>query len=373
MADTTMTIGSNGIVKKIVEVETGLYANSVAIGKVALYPSTPIVTVYSPTGVAYAKFTPNASNFMAEIRPRVTTESLLYAGLLTHKTADATSIGAADASDLATSKTLAIEILSEANVHTGSTTYHVAAQAAFIPGHKAQDTTTVAAADMSNLATGYTLIEELWTDWHTHTASLTYHQTADTAVSDPGVPDSEPLLTAKTNLLRTDMLEHMLSAVHHTVSDPVTRALVAATTEGSNEATTQTLINLLKSYFPVHFTTFDNTNLSGVVMTANSARAALLSHYNSTTYHGGATMGTADTTNYATLNAVAAATDLASAQTLLNAEKSTLNLHYVILDNGAYATVPGADGLPWQCLGPVWVRTSASGGVWTTSEWRSGI
>ena len=377
MADKYRTAGSDGVVERFIDQGSGTGTNywtravSLDANASDLYPTAPIVTVYSPSTTAYMKVTPNAANLHMHIAPRVVTQTLVYAPLITHKIGDATTIAAADADDLAKSKTLIDEILPEANTHIASTAYHVVAGTAAVPGHKTDDTTNVIAADnMSNLGTGYTLADELEADLILHAASTTYHQSA-TVIADMGAtPDDAPKLVAKVNLIRTAMAAHFGSATVHTPADAINAALVNATTAATDEATAQTCINLLKSYYTSHLDVGDATagDLAGVCVHANGVRTALLAHYASTSVHG----GTADATNLATLTAVPAATDAATSYALLNAEKATLNLHYAVLDGGGYVAVPLA-GLPleWDCLGSVWVKTDTSAGVFTTTEWRS--
>jgi hypothetical protein len=337
------------------------------------YPSTPVCTAYTPSGAAYVKVTPDAKTLGMVIRPRVITESLVYAPIVTHYIADTTAtIGAADPDDLPKSKTAVDEIMADCNTHIANLTYHVAAGAAFWDGHLATDATnTTGAADMGlgDLAAGYTLYTELKADLIAHAASVVFHSAAVAVLTLPGVPDSEALLVAATNALRLAYLDHFASLAAHSVSDVENVRLVTATAaDAVNTAGCRTNLNLYKAYWNSHVAIGDVTaaDLAAVIVSANAAKAALLAHMaDATVAHG----GVGDATNRATLLAVADASDLATAITLIHAEKDTYNAHCAIVDGGAYIT-SGPVGLPieWNCSGSLFVKTSASG-VFTAAEW----
>jgi len=316
---------------------------------------------------------PSAAVLELVVRPRVITESLIYAPIITHKIADTTTtIGAADPDDLPKSKTAADEILADTNTHIASLTYHVAAGVSWAAGHLEDDATNLATADnMSSLATGYVLADELDDDVTAHLLSTVFHTEATVAADFGGTPASEPTLRAKVNLLRTAMIAHFGDEeAHGMASDLINEALATATTVGSDEASDQTLINLLKGYWNSHCAVGDATaaDLAAVVVAANAAKAGLLAHMaDATVAHG----GVGDAADYATLDAVPAATDLATAETLLTAEKATYNAHCAIVDGGAYITA-GPVGLPiiWRCRGSFFAKTSASG-VFTVAEFTS--
>jgi len=338
----------------------------------APFPVAPVVTVCEPTGTAYMKYTPSDDSLQTVVRPRVITQSLVYAPLVTHKIADTTTtLASANATDIASSKTLADEILADANTHIASEVYHVAAGTAWVAGHIEDDATNIdATAVMSNLATGYTLVDALCDALIAHVADDTYHFEVST-LTFPGTPTTEPLLRAKVNLLRLALIAHMDDDAAHSVADPINSALVTATTVGTDEASDQTLVNLLQGYQNSHLAVGDATaaDLAAVVVAANAAKAGLLAHMaDSAVAHG----GTADATNLATLTAVAAASDQATANTLLTAEKATYNLHCAILEGGAYITA-GPVGLPivWPCLGALFIKTDTSDGVFTVAEFKS--
>jgi hypothetical protein len=375
MADTYLTVGSTGIKKKLHDNADadGTHSDVVQVQGTTPYPLTPVLTVSSPGGVEYTKITPSATMLKLIIRPRTITQSLIYAPLITHRIADATNtIGATDPDDLPKSKTAADEILTDVNAHIAATAYHAAAGAAWYAGHKEDDATNLStAAVMSNLGTGYTLADELAVDFNAHTLSTVFHAATTASTAFGATPDDEPKLRTKVNLLRTAMIAHFGSAVKHSVADPINAALATATTVGSDEASDQTLINLLQTYWNSHCAVGDATaaDLAAVVVAANAAKAGTLAHMADTsTAHG----GTGDATNHATLTAVAAASDLATSITLLHALKDTFNAHCAITDGGAYITA-GPVGLPidWPCAGAIWVKTDTSAGVFTTAEWRS--
>jgi hypothetical protein len=259
MADIYRVTGSDGACERFVDkgagTGTNYWARRVDMDTAAIatalnappYPLTPVVTVYSPTGAAYMKVTPNAANLNMVIRPRVTSQALIYAPLITHKVADATSISA-----------------------------------------------TVPAVTEGE---SYALSIELADDFSTHIVSTVYHATADTAL---------------------------------------------VTTNATSEAT--------------------------LVAEVNATRAKMLTHFASTSIHGGVD----DATSLATVTATSACTDAASAIVLENVLVAAHAAHLAVTDGGAYITA-GAVGLPinWPCLGAIWVKTDTSSGVFTAAEWRS--
>jgi hypothetical protein len=336
------------------------------------YPKTPVCAVYSPTGTAYMKVTPDDDVLELIVRPRVTTHALIYAPIITHKIADTTTtIAAADPDDLAKSKTAADEILADTNTHIASLTYHIAAGTAWVAGHLVDDDTNLSTADdMASLATGYVLADELDDDVTAHLASTVFHLAATTATDFGGTPAAVGALVTKVNLLRTAMIDHFGSATVHSVADPINTALATATTAATDEASAQTLINLLKAYWNSHCAVGDATadDLAAVIVAANAAKAGVLAHMNDASVAHG---GTADATNSATLTAVPAASDQATANTLLHAIKDTYNAHCAIVDGGAYVTA-GAAAMPlsWFCRGSFFAKTDA-GGVFTVAEFKS--
>jgi hypothetical protein len=338
------------------------------------FPDAPAVTVYSPSGVAYMKVTPDAKMLKMIVRPRTITQSLIYAPLITHKIADTTNtMGEADATNLATSKTSIDEGLADINAHIASTVYHLAAGPVWYAAHKEDDATNlIEAADMGagDLAAGYTLYTELKADLIAHAASTTFHPAAVAVLTLPGVPNSEALLVAATNAMRLALMGHFGTSVGHSCADLINYDLVAAAAaDAANTAGCRTNLNLFKGYLNSHFAVGDATaaDLAAVCAGANAAHHALLDHFDSADVHG----GTADAADYATLNAVALANDQTTANALIHAVKDTYNAHCAIVDGGAYITA-GPVGLPidWPCSGAIWVKTDTSAGVFTTAEWK---
>lgn len=357
---------SNGLYKNVkVDGYGNLQANT-------LYPVSPVMTLYSPSGTAYVKVTPDPTNLAMFLRPVVTTETLQVASILTHKIADTTTtIGASDpgAANLGENQTAADEIIADCNTHIASTAYHVAAGAVIYPCHKAVDATnTTAANNMSSLATGYVLADELDDDVTAHLLSTVFHLVATTAADFGGTPATEGALRTKVNLLRTAMIAHFGSATVHSVADAENLRLATATTVGSDEASDQTLINLLKTYWNSHVGVCGTTaDLPAVIAVANAAKAGVLAHMNdATTAHG----GVGDATNSATLTAVPAASNLATSATLLHAIKDTYNAHCAITDGSAFLIHP-AGVMEWPCLGSFFAKTNVSAHTFVTEEFRS--
>jgi hypothetical protein len=350
----------------------------VDIASVTPHPVTPIVTVYSPTGTAYMKVTPNAANRTMFVRPRTVTQSLVYAPLVTHKIADTTTtIGAADpgAADLPANITAADEILADCNTHIASTVYHLAAGTAFYHCHKAADATNTSdSTDVgdSDLPGGYTMYTELKADLIAHAASVVFHKAAVAVLALPGVPNSESLLVAATNALRLAMIAHLPSTAAHSIADyENNRIITALAADATDTAGCKTNLNAIHDCWNSHcgIGAAAHADLPAVIAGANAAQAGILAHmYDATVAHG----GTADLVQSALLAAGTTATNLATAAALLHLAKDIYNAHCAILDGGAYVTA-GPVGLPieWPCLGSFWCKTDTSSGVFTTSEFRS--
>jgi hypothetical protein len=90
-----------------------------------------------------------------------------------HKVDDTTLETNPDGTTQATVQTMLNSLKAKYNTHLGSTTYHAAADA----------TNTIAAADMSDLATGYTLSNEMKGDFLAHTILMTAHITKDNSMA----------------------------------------------------------------------------------------------------------------------------------------------------------------------------------------------
>jgi hypothetical protein len=182
------------------------------------FPSAPTMTLYSPATTAYVKVTPAADTLLMTVAPTVTTETLTYASVITHKIADVTAIAATNPATNDTTElyALADEVIDDLIVHIASTAYHVTA------------TGTI-----------------------THTAATT-----------------EATAVAEVNLIRTNLLSHLASAtVHGGRADAVNLALVAATSACTNKATAVTLINLLATYYLAHLAIVDDS----IAMTTGAA------------------------------------------------------------------------------------------------------
>ena len=122
------------------------------------------------------------------------------AGASFHLDATATAITAANASDLATSLTLAEQIRGVYSAHLDDDAAHKLAD---------PKPTLVAA---TTLATAITLANAIKSDYNTHRASTTYHYNADAtnAVSSADATDQSSLNTLL-NEIKTDINAHMAS------------------------------------------------------------------------------------------------------------------------------------------------------------------
>lgn len=128
------------------------------------YPAVPpVVTVYTPSTTAYLKVTPDPKTLAMVVRARTTSDDLIYAGIVTHKIADVTTIAAANGSDDTTDRALATELKGDFNTHTASTAYHVAAGVAIADANATDDATLIA------------LTLALNAKWLEHAASTTIH------------------------------------------------------------------------------------------------------------------------------------------------------------------------------------------------------
>lgn len=122
------------------------------------------------------------------------------AGSSFHYDAVSSAITAANASDLATSLTLAEQIRGVYNAHLDSDA-----------AHKIKDPKpTLTAA--TTLATAITLANAIKSDYNTHRASTTYHANADATnvITSPDATDQSSLNTLL-NELKTDLNAHIAS------------------------------------------------------------------------------------------------------------------------------------------------------------------
>jgi len=174
------------------------------------YPVSPVVTLYSPATTAYVKVTPASDTLLMTVAPTVTTETLTYASIITHKIADATTIAAT-------------------NPATNNTTEL------------------------------YALADEVMDDFIVHIASTAYHATATGTITHTAAT-TEATAVAEVNLIRTSLLSHLASTTAHCGrADAVNLALVTATSACTDKAGAVTLINLLATYYLAHLAVVDNS------------------------------------------------------------------------------------------------------------------
>jgi len=180
------------------------------------FPSAPTVTVVSPVTTSYAKVTPSTNTLKTLLRPRVITQSLVWAATIVHKIADANGIAA----------------------------------------------TNPAITD----ANAYALVNEIKADFNTHIAATAYHVAAGTNTIATADADDTPKTVALTNAIATALAAHMAdTAVHGGMTDAVNLALVvAAATTCTDMTTAKTEMNLLATAWLAHLAVTD----LGAYMTA---------------------------------------------------------------------------------------------------------
>lgn len=127
------------------------------------FPSSPTMTLYSPSTTAYVKVTPAAGTLLMTVAPTVTTETLTYASVVTHKIGDATTITSAAPTTDETDRLRATEFKADFNTHVVSTAYHAAAG------------TAIATADATSDSTLIALCQALDAALKAHAASTTVH------------------------------------------------------------------------------------------------------------------------------------------------------------------------------------------------------
>jgi hypothetical protein len=182
------------------------------------FPSAPLMTLYSPATTAYVKVAPSDTTLLTTVAPTVTTETLQYASLVTHKIADVTTIAATNPA------------VTEAN--------------------------------------SYALSIELADDFAVHQVSTAYHVVADTALVTTNAT-SEATLIAEVTAIRAALLTHLASTtIHGGRADPVNLALVAATTVPiANAAAAIVVENILATAYLAHLAITDG----GIYMTHGAA------------------------------------------------------------------------------------------------------
>lgn len=287
--------------------------------------------VTNPITAADATDEATAATLYADIRTQVLAHFALI-GATGHTAADDSHADPGAATDWDDMSAGAILFKSIMNSHMGITN---------LDAHDSQDVTnTSTAADMSDLASGYTLADELEADMTAHFANATAHTNADdeTTVSF-ATPNSEGTLVAAVNLLKDAANDHFANLFDsgsdpiHGTADAVNVVVIADCT---NTATAQTLINDIKAKWNLHLAVLalvvhgaaDATNViatadSGVQIAAAFVQANELkdngnTHIASEGYHplAGTAEGTADATTEATFVALA------------NALKATHNTHF---------------------------------------------
>jgi len=170
---------------------------------------SPTMTLYSPATTAYVLVTPDPTMLLMEVAPTVTTETLQWCSVLTHKIADVTTI----------------------------------------------DATNPATNDTTEL---YALADEVMEDFIVHIASTAYHAAATGTITHTNAT-TEATAVAEVNLIRTNMLTHLASTTKHGGrADATQLALVAATTACTDKAGAVTLINLLATYYLAHLAVVDD-------------------------------------------------------------------------------------------------------------------
>ena len=265
-------------------------------------PDAIDVVISDPVGTAAIHLTADVTNTITEdavgtaaihlLDDTTNTDATPAVGTAdVHLIDDAThTIGAADATNLATLKTLVNEIKTDYNLHLADTSVHGAADAINVCAvdavgtaavHLTDDVThTIAAADATNLATLKTLSTELKTDYNLHIADVTSHGAAD--ATNPCTADS--MGTAAV---------HLIDDITHTVTSP----------DATTEATLRTLVNEIKSDYNAHLA---DTSVHGAadatnVVTSNPVGAAAVHLIDDT-----ASITSPDATNLATLKTLTA-------------------------------------------------------------------
>lgn len=189
-------------------------------------------------------------------------------------------------------------------------------------------------------ANNYTMFLEPTTAAETlQVTSTLVHKIADAttiAATNPATNDTTELYALADEVME-DMITHIASTAYH-----VTATGTITHTNATTEATAVAEVNLI--------------------------RTNMLSHYASTTAHG----GIADSVNLALVTATSACTDKASAVTLINLLAGYHAAHLVVTDLGTYyihaaAVMP----LEWRCLGSFFCKTNVSGHSFATCEFRS--
>jgi hypothetical protein len=170
-------------------------------------------------------------------------------------------------------------------------------------------------------------------------ASIVVHKIADVttlSATNPATNDTTELYALADEVME-DFITHLASTSYH-----VTATGTITHTNATSEATAIAEVNLI--------------------------RTNQLSHFASTTAHG----GKADAAQLALVTATAACTTKAEAVTLINLLATYHLAHLAVTDVGAYYIHPAAVmPMQWNCLGSFFCKTSVSNHSFSTVEFRS--
>lgn len=170
-------------------------------------------------------------------------------------------------------------------------------------------------------------------------ASIVVHKIADVTTLSATNPatDETTELYALADEVMDDFIVHIASTAYH-----VTATAAITHTAATSEATAVAEVNLI--------------------------RTNMLSHYASTTAHG----GLADAVQLALVAATSACTNKTNAVTLINLLATYHLAHLAVTDVGAYYIHPAAVmPMQWNCLGSFFAKTSVSNHSFSTIEFRS--
>lgn len=340
MADTTHTIGSTGIVKKLVDLGDGTYADAISTMPRALAASERVLAAAADSVGGLGKigtivngasiYVRQAVNPGEDIEWRVKSDTTHTVQLYKARTkVTGGTITLADATQIDNGETFILNgLTNEAN-----------ATAAAFATRKWKSGGATAAADAAKLA------ELLSADYAVVTAGTSVAATDKliittdegtftiTAAATADYPGSKYGLSSN---VATELASIILAVNHRdTITIGRDTTALAATAPATNESEDYALVNeqVLDHNTHTALTTIhkaataaiaptEATSEATLVAAANALRTALIAHYASTTAH-----NAADTTNGATVAATTAATDAASARTLINALVAPMAAH----------------------------------------------
>lgn len=341
MADTTHTIGSTGIVKKLCEIESGVYADAVCCTKGQYVQSTltPAKSTGSTGGLGKVSALVQNQPIYARVDARNIPNGYIDWCVQSSKQHDVSLLRAHSIAD---NVTLTLSSFTDTNTIvlngltlTGEAT---AADAAFASRKfsTAGGTDTLDAAELAKLinadysvSTAGTSVAA--TDKLTITTDEGEHTIVAAAAADYPAGKYGLNETAGTELAS------IVLAINHRDTITIGRdtTTLAATAPAASEEQDYALVNeqVLDHNTHTALTTVHKvataaiapdsaTSEATLVAAANALRTALIAHYASTTAH-----NAADATNGATVVATTAATDAASARTLINALVAPMAAH----------------------------------------------